>query len=45
MKRYLLDASALLTLRDNEAGADQVADLLYYCTRRKTVRRIVWAVL
>jgi predicted nucleic acid-binding protein len=29
MKRYLLDTSALLTLRDNEAGADQVADLLY----------------
>jgi predicted nucleic acid-binding protein len=29
MKRYLLDTSALLALRDNEAGADQVADLLY----------------
>lgn len=29
MKRCLLDTSALLTLRDNEAGADQVADLLY----------------
>lgn len=29
MKRYLLDTSALLTLRDNEAGADAVADLLY----------------
>jgi len=29
MKRYLLDTSALLTLRDNEAGADQVAALLY----------------
>ncbi|MBT8342786.1 MAG: PIN domain-containing protein [Desulfatitalea sp.] len=29
MKRYLLDTSALLTLRDNEPGADQVADLLY----------------
>lgn len=29
MRRYLLDTSALLALRDNEAGADQVADLLY----------------
>lgn len=29
MKRCLLDTSALLTLRDNEAGADQVAGLLY----------------
>ncbi len=29
MNRYLLDTSALLTLRDNEAGADEVADLLY----------------
>ena len=29
MKRYLLDTSALLALRDNEAGANQVADLLH----------------
>ncbi len=29
MKHYLLDTSALLTLRDNEPGADQVAALLY----------------
>jgi predicted nucleic acid-binding protein len=29
MKRYLLDTSALLALRDNEAGANQVAELLY----------------
>ena len=29
MRRYVLDTSALLTLRDNEAGAEQVADLLY----------------
>lgn len=29
MKRFLLDTSALLTLRDNEPGADQVGDLLY----------------
>lgn len=28
MKRWLLDTSALLALRDNEAGADTVADLL-----------------
>ncbi len=29
MKRYLLDTSALLTLRDNELGAEQVAEILY----------------
>jgi len=29
MKRYLLDTSALLTLRDDEDGADFVAELLY----------------
>ena len=29
MSRYLLDTSALLTLRDDEPGADVVADLLY----------------
>jgi PIN domain nuclease of toxin-antitoxin system len=28
MKRYLLDTSALLTLRDDEPGAQRVADLL-----------------
>ena len=28
MKRWLLDTSALLTLRDDEAGAQQVADIL-----------------
>lgn len=28
MKRYLLDTSALLTLRDDEAGADRVAQVL-----------------
>ena len=28
MKRYLLDTSALLALRDDEAGADRVAALL-----------------
>ena len=28
MKRYLLDTSALLTLRDDEAGAQRVATLL-----------------
>ncbi|MDX1414398.1 MAG: PIN domain-containing protein [Candidatus Promineifilaceae bacterium] len=29
MKRYVLDTSAVLTLRDDEAGAQIVADLLY----------------
>jgi predicted nucleic acid-binding protein len=28
VKRYLLDTSALLTLRDNEPGADRVAEIL-----------------
>ncbi len=28
MKRYLLDTSALLTLRDDEPGAQRVADIL-----------------
>lgn len=28
MRHYLLDTSALLTLRDDEPGADRVADLL-----------------
>ncbi len=29
MNNYLLDTSALLALRDDESGADQVAELLY----------------
>jgi ribonuclease VapC len=35
MKRYLLDTSALLALRDNEAGADQVAELLHQSQQAK----------
>lgn len=35
MKRYLLDSSALLTLRDDEAGADRVATLLDQSARGK----------
>lgn len=35
MKRYLLDTSALLTLRDNESGADQVAEILYAAQQGK----------
>lgn len=35
MKRYLLDTSALLTLRDNEDGADQVADILRMAQTQK----------
>ncbi|MGV6851028.1 MAG: PIN domain-containing protein [bacterium] len=31
MKHYVLDTSALMTLRDDEAGADVVADLLSQC--------------
>ena len=35
MKRYLLDTSALLSLRDDEPGADQVAELLASARRRE----------
>jgi predicted nucleic acid-binding protein len=37
VKRYLLDTSALLTLRDNEPGADRVAALLAEARRREAV--------
>jgi len=37
MKRYLLDTSALLTLRDNEDGADFVADLMYQAQGKKVL--------
>lgn len=37
MKRYLLDTSALLTLRDNESGADHVADLLYQAQKEQVI--------
>jgi predicted nucleic acid-binding protein len=36
MKRYLLDSSALLALRDDEAGADRVAALLAQSARGKS---------
>jgi predicted nucleic acid-binding protein len=35
MKRYLLDTSALLTLRDDEPGAQRVADVLKLASRGK----------
>jgi predicted nucleic acid-binding protein len=35
MKRYLLDSSALITLRDDEPGADRVAALLDQSTKGK----------
>jgi len=35
MISYLLDTSALLTLRDDEPGADQVAELLHAAMRGK----------
>ena len=35
MSRYLLDTSAFLTLRDDEEGADTVADLLYKAKQDK----------
>lgn len=36
MNRYLLDTSALLTLRDDEDGAGQVADILQQTQQGKT---------
>jgi len=35
MKHYVLDTSALLTLRDDETGADRVAELLSLAGGRK----------
>ena len=35
MKRFLLDTSALLTLRDDEAGAERVAEVLGLAIRDK----------
>ena len=35
MKRYLLDTSALLALRDEEPGADRVAELLALAQSRR----------
>jgi predicted nucleic acid-binding protein len=35
MKRFLLDTSAILTLRDDEAGAERVAEVLSLATKGK----------
>ena len=35
MKRYALDTSALLTLRDDEPGAQRVAEVLHLATKGK----------
>jgi len=35
MKRYVLDTSALLTLRDDEPGADRVAEVLQQAAKGK----------
>ena len=35
MKRFLLDTSALLTLRDDEPGAQRVADVLQLAQQGK----------
>lgn len=36
MKRYVLDTSALLTLRDDEPGAERVAEVLNLAAKGKT---------
>lgn len=35
MNRFVLDTSAILTLRDDEPGADRVAEVLGFATRGK----------
>lgn len=35
MKRFVLDTSALLTLRDDEPGADRVAEVLHLASENK----------
>lgn len=35
MKRYVLDTSALLALRDDEPGAERVAEVLHLASRGK----------
>lgn len=35
MKRFVLDTSALLTLRDDEPGADRVAEILHLASENK----------
>ena len=35
MKRYVLDTSALLTLRDDEPGAERVAEVLHLAAKNK----------
>lgn len=35
MKRYVLDTSALLTLRDDEPGAERVAEVLHLASKGK----------
>ena len=37
MKRYLLDTSAFLALRDDEDGAGQVADILRMAKRKTPI--------
>ncbi|MCP4168095.1 MAG: type II toxin-antitoxin system VapC family toxin [Chloroflexi bacterium] len=45
MKRFLLDTSALLTLRDDEAGAEGVANLLYQAERDQTTCYVCFVTL
>lgn len=37
MKRYVLDTSALLTLRDDELGAERVAEILHLAANGKAL--------
>lgn len=37
MRRYLLDTSALMTLRDDEEGADAVAGILQQCQDQQAI--------
>ena len=37
MKRFLLDTSALLTLRDDEPGAERVGEILQQAAKGKAL--------
>ena len=43
MKRYALDTSALLTLRDDEPGAERVAEVLYLAAELKALYPLLLA--
>ena len=41
MKKYLLDTSALLTLRDDEPGAERVSEVLQQAVKGKAEQEVL----